>query len=44
MVVLFQGISWMHILPHLILFYILLILFIIIFGLSFYKNLGTYWD
>jgi len=40
MVVLFQGISWMHILPHFIAWveFLFLILFIIIFGLGFYKS------
>jgi hypothetical protein len=46
MVVLFQGISWMHILPHLIAWFKLsfLISFNTIFGLSLYKSLGTYCD
>jgi hypothetical protein len=44
MVVLFQGILWIHILSHIMTWIelLFLILFIIIFGLNFYKNLGTY--
>jgi len=45
-VVLFQGISWMHILSHLIAWVklLFLIFFIAIFGLNFHKSLGTYCD
>jgi hypothetical protein len=44
--VLFHGIFWMHIFPHLIagIDLLFLTLFIIVFGLSFYKNLDTYYD
>ncbi len=46
MVVLFQGISWIHILLHLIgwVELLFLTLFITIFGLNFYKSLSTYCD
>ncbi len=46
MMVLFQGISWMHILSHFIAWVELLFLtlFMSIFWLSFFKSLGTYCD
>jgi hypothetical protein len=46
MVVLFQGTSWIHILPHLTAWFkfLFVISFNMIFGLSFYKSLGTYCD
>jgi hypothetical protein len=45
-VVLFHGIFWMHILCPFIagIELLFLTLFIIVFGLSFYKNLDTYYD
>jgi hypothetical protein len=46
MVVLFQGILWIHILYHIMTWieHLFLILFATIFGLNFYKNLGTNCD